>query len=564
MSPRETAASGLMPSLVVLVGIVAFGLGGYEPWSVFVLEAGAAVFALGLVTVRFGSSRRLGGEGEMDERVRHAAWRRLPLLVRHPGLGRLLRFLSFGLVRAPATNDDVELLLPTREGGSVTLDPSREAFFLGVPFRRSGLFWPLVLMTLWIGASLVPVSRGLLARISPTAHRVRLESASLLGSGQDSSASPTSLVPFLTARDLWIWIAVVALFAVTFSLLQADRRHASRLGFAVLALGVVSGLYGVWGWFDAVTEAFGLASSSIRARGSFGNANHYAMFQGITVLVGLGCLSAALRRRSGSRSRPRSLFGDRSADAGGRAAVVAVGVVVAGLGLVLSLSRSGIAFTLVAATVFLLLVSSSSPSPSGRRASVTPYAATGLALLALLVWLGIEPLVARFGDLAEELDREGTRWEVWRDSAKAVGDFWLTGSGLASFRYVATFYRTFPGNIFYSWAHNDYLQLAIELGLTGVFLLIAILASGFRAVRRARLALEADPAGAALHAGFMSALVLVACHSATDFGLHLPANFALLALVAAAAVGMAGSSAPATATATAAAERRSSRGRSSG
>lgn len=506
--------------------MVAAGLGGYSPWAVLVLESGAALLGLTTLVVQ------LEAEGSSAVRARYRAWRRLPWFLRYPGLHALGRWASFGFMRRRAMNEDVEFVLPTGGGREITLDPSREAFLGGIAYRRSGLLLPLGLMTLWIGLSLVPLPRGWLALLSPRAHEIRIQSEALVGAATPLP-SPWSLVPFLTARDLWIWIAVVTLFVLTMSLVRVDSRNATRLGASLVVLGALSGLYGVVGWLDAVTEAFGVASSSIRARGSFGNANHYAMFQGMTVLVGLGLLGGVAKSphtRARHRNHHRLPRDDR-----GRAGVIGLAVVIAALGLALSLSRSGIAFTLVAACVFVLLYK---VGEATKRSFATANLALGLALLALLVWLGTEPLVARFGDLAAELDREGTRVQVWRDSLSALDDFWLTGAGLASFRYVGTSYRTFAGNIFYSWAHNDFLQLALELGLPGVLLLGLILVATVRAVRRARRDLVQEPARAALHAGFVSALVFVACHSATDFGLHLPANLALLALITAGAVAM--------------------------
>ncbi len=154
------------------------------------------------------------------------------------------------------------------------------------------------------------------------------------------------------------------------------------------------------------------------------------------------------------------------------------------------------------------------------------------------MWIGVEPLVGRFAGLGDEWEREATRIQVWRDSVPAVRDYWLTGSGLSSFRYVGGRYRSFGGRIFYSWAHNDYLQLAIELGLPGFALLAWLGFAVLRAARRARRGLEPDRPLLALHAGFASAIVAMALHSLTDFSLHLPANLALFAVIAGAVVGM--------------------------
>ena len=55
---------------------------------------------------------------------------------------------------------------------------------------------------------------------------------------------------------------------------------------------------------------------------------------------------------------------------------------------------------------------------------------------------------------------------------------------------------------------------------------------------RVRQALEDRPALLHLHAGYLAALVALALHSFTDFGLHLAANAALLSVIVGVSVGL--------------------------
>lgn len=71
-----------------------------------------------------------------------------------------------------------------------------------------------------------------------------------------------------------------------------------------------------------------------------------------------------------------------------------------------------------------------------------------------------------------------TRQSLIDRSAEAWGAFDPAGSGLGSYREV---YRLFesPSEVnstFVNHAHNDYLELAVELGLPGVLLMILFLA----------------------------------------------------------------------------------------
>ena len=504
--------------LVLLLAVVAWDWGGYDPWGLLTLELGAALLVLGIV------ARDAFVPGKKDARSRFETWKRLPFWTRHPELAGAVRLLTLGWFPRRKQTPEVEIFLPG-EGGrsSVGLDLAREGFFLGLPFRRTGLGAPLALVTLWIALSLVPLSPHLLSSVSPTASSLRAETAALLGS--EASSAPWSLAPYQSLRGLWIWLAVLGLLYASIRCART-REGSLRLSFGLVLLGTASGLLGVAGFFSDLHAARGQASEALRATGSFGNPNHYAAFQSMLLLASIGFLVWL---------RERAHKGRKGSNEGGLVAIAGIAILLLALGLLLSLSRSGIAFAIGGVFVFVLLTRSRA---SSERRSRSTLVALALAIGGVALWIGVEPLVGRFTGVGEQWEREATRIQVWRDSAPAVSDYWLTGSGLSSFRYVGSRYRSFGGRIFYSWAHNDYLQLGIELGLPGLVLLAWLGAAAIRAARRVRRDLEPDRSLQGLHAGFVSAVVAVALHSLTDFSLHLPANLALVAVLLGGMVGM--------------------------
>lgn len=531
---------------------VALGRGGYAPWASLLFQAGAAGLLLWTVAgIVWETSAR---ERERNRELSRA-WRRLPLRTRHRAIGLALRILTLGRFRG-ATDLDVEILLPgserkARDGRS----RASTSYILGYPFRRTHLGVPLLLLTLWIGLSVTPVSKGWLDDLSPQALSLRAEAESL--SGRQADTSPWSLAPFLTWRSLWLWLACMALFYVSVHLSENPIR-VERLSRLLLFILIAFGVYGIGQWLFGLRGLMGAEPSTagLRATGTFGNRNHYAAFMEMLLLCSLGWIGYRWARVSAPGRRPSwggNLF-TQEAKAG--LLVAALGIVISSLGLIFSLSRSGISFALVGCAIFALLATPvheghashtvdlerswrGGPRATGnRRGMPRVYWALALATLAFAFWIGIGPLLTRFEMLPEHWDAENGRVQVWVDSLAAVKDYWLTGSGLSSFRYVYPVYRSYGGTLFYSWAHNDYLQALVELGVPGLVLISWIMGALYQGARRVRRELLEDPPLLHLHAGYAAAAIAIAFHSFTDFGLHMAANAALLCVILGVVVGL--------------------------
>ena len=492
----------LSVALVGSLGVVAWGIGGYAPWATLVLELSAIALTGGLIAGVLGRTSR----AEHRQNLAIARSRRR----------------VFG--KRPTA--DVEILSPLeREGTSSaneTSGPYPDPFYmLGYPFRRVGIGLGIVALTLWIGASLVPLPLTWLTWWSPKAFELRSEVSGLLENEALTAFAPSSLTPFFSYQALLLWLAYAMLFWVSYHVADSSRA-VRRLSLGLVFVGVASCAYGLVQWLSRLSSAVDEARvADYLTTGSFGNRNHYALFQEMLLLVSLGWL--VLRSgEAGRRARDRA----SAQEAKARTALIAAGTVCIALGLLFSFSRSGISFAIIAGAFFFY--ATRNPSRKSRRVLVVP----ALFLLAGALWIGIDPLVSRFSLAPEELTLEGDgRATVWRDSLGAVSDFWLTGSGLGSFRHVYPIYRSFGGRRFYSWAHNDYLQLAVELGLPGLLLIGLVIFWIVRRGARVRTSLEGQRGLRDLHAGYCAAALAVGLHSFTDFGLHLPANAALLAVV---------------------------------
>jgi O-antigen ligase len=373
---------------------------------------------------------------------------------------------------------------------------------------------------------------------------------------------PSSVTPFYTWRDLWLWLSFIAIFYLGVAV-AADERSLEWLPKLLFVLGIFFGIWGIGQWLMDAQALMGSepARAGLRATGPFGNRNHFAAFLELFLLCGLGLLGA-LRVRGRMKQRGASSHSRHRRDGHEERArffLAGLGFVVVALGLVFTLSRSGITFAILGCACFALLtrkytsirarrrahgdVVDVDVNGRGRRASHRFVSgrwvvALGLGVLAVALWIGVEPVIERFELLPEEIEAEQGRAQVYRESVGIIGDFWLTGSGLGSYGHVFPAYRSFGGEIFYAWAHNDYLQLGVELGVPGLLMLAWLIVMLIGRILVVREELADYPDLGHIHSGFVAALVAIGLHSFTDFSMHMPAVMALFSVIVGVVVGM--------------------------
>ena len=527
-------------AIVSLLAAASLGWGGHSPWATLLLELGAAsLLLLVLLRVLWWTKPEARTRNLEEQRAR----RNLPFAVQYPRLASVSHLLSLGFFPPRASTTDVEILLP----GHRERHPS--SFLLaGYEFQRAGLAVPLFLITVWMGGSLLPLNEVSMVRLSPRANEIRMAAQRLMLDGGSEEQSPWTLSSFSTQRGLCLWVACMALFYVSVCVAR-DRRSVQRLSWLFLFVGMAAGVYGVAQWLVGLQGLFGADPSDVglRARGPFGNPNHYAANMEMLLLVSIGWIGAWTvgGGSEGSKSRAAGLASIRQ-ESGAKLVLLGLGFGVICLGLLFSLSRSGITAAIAALAFFILLGDSQSPTsgPIEVTAERPPRDASrklwafAFVAVGIMVWFGSGVLAQRFEGVSEIWKAEVGRHKVWSDSLQATGDFWLTGSGLGTFGQIFPIYRSFGGSISYSHAHNDYLQLLIELGAPGLLLVSALIVGFWRLAWRARRSLRGDRATLYLHAGYCSAVLAVSLHSFTDFGLHLPANAALLSVVVGVVVGL--------------------------
>jgi O-antigen ligase len=117
----------------------------------------------------------------------------------------------------------------------------------------------------------------------------------------------------------------------------------------------------------------------------------------------------------------------------------------------------------------------------------------------------------------------GERLRAAKDSLHILEDYPWLGTGLGTFDVVYPQYRSFPSDLRWDHAHNDYAEALAETGLLGGCLILSALFLGFRSgFRGLRDRLSHGTGWIQTGAAIGCCGLLV--HALADFNFHIPAN----------------------------------------
>lgn len=289
-----------------------------------------------------------------------------------------------------------------------------------------------------------------------------------------------------------------------------------------------------------------------RAMGSFPNADHLACYMALGLSAGLGWLIAQLghgpsRRAATWQARVVGALGFLMSPK----MLLRLVLVLLVLVLVMTHSRGGNGSFFIA----LLLVGGWVAWRSRRLRQPALWLVASMALVDVVVigqWVGLDRVVQRLSDTAQaSLPAESAfglgpgvapreeslaqRLEVPAMSLAMVQQRPWLGHGGGTYYTAFPPYKTRDG-LPWQWnhAHNDYVQVAADLGLVGLALWLTIgAASAWRAVQ---LVQDRHPrASRGVGVAALMTITYMALHSMVDFNLQIPANAlmvtVLLALV---------------------------------
>ena len=331
----------------------------------------------------------------------------------------------------------------------------------------------------------------------------------------------------LSAEDSWVALMRLLSYALVFFLafqFGRDRGCAQRVfGWLTLA-GLAYAVFGLaiyWSGYNP-DWLFGNRTLQHNVHSTFINRNHFATWQGLTML----CAMAWYHHRMAKRVvKPYALPQDREARAeefilrAWKPLLVLLLMVTA---LVLTHSRGGFVASLAGTLVLFVLLDRRVASKSTRM-RVTAIAA--LAVAGLAFFLTSEALLDRINqtDLTTE-----ERMAVYSNVDRAIGDNPFLGFGYGTFADSFRLYDPLESGVHYDRAHNTWLENAFELGVPAALALYLALGGlawfCFRGVRERHRDWVYPATGAA-------ASVLVGVHAIVDFSLQLPAVAILYACI---------------------------------
>jgi O-antigen ligase len=355
--------------------------------------------------------------------------------------------------------------------------------------------------------------------------------------------------PFVT-RDLHqtkLWLLLTLSYGGVFALvvlLVQTRARLRVLLFAVVASGALQALLAialVSTRFHSTFFYFDL--THLEAMGSFSGRNIFAAYMELCLSVGVGLLVASMARQ-------RLKLGAQQGWAAGLNSflgfllspkmLVRGVLVVMVIALVLTRSRMGnTAFfvSLLVGGIVVALVR----TELRRIAGILVVSMLLIDMLIVGQWVGLDKVVDRISDTTVMKAEVGNgvgndngsvedRTEATRQALPMVKDRPILGFGAGTFYTSFLPYQTQDLKGFWNHPHNDFMEIAVDTGLLGLGLLVALcLMAAYRAFQAMRGPF--DELKFATGLACILALTCMLIHGSVDFVLQIPANAMLLCII---------------------------------
>lgn len=320
-----------------------------------------------------------------------------------------------------------------------------------------------------------------------------------------------SKVPEVSKEHLLQWSSCLIIFLTVRKL---GRGSVLRILVLTGVLGALISLYGI---FETLTFREHVLWHSKEAHrgfvtGTYFNRNHYAGLMEMAIPLQLAYLIRSVSKRSLAQTMTFLIL-----------------LIPSFAGLALSGARTAMTCLLLSALLLSL--------PLMRRfGEVSPLSRLFLPLLlgvSGLLW-GWDTVSSRFSQAVFQLHSLEGRVAVWEQMAAILRDYGIRGAGLGTFGWIFPAYQ--PASLDYAWlhAHQDYLELAVEIGIPAAA--VIVLAAGWLMVHVLTKACASDFSTYVLIWGCCAGLLSLSLHGLMDFNLALPGQTVVFFSVLAAAL----------------------------
>ncbi len=402
-----------------------------------------------------------------------------------------------------------------------------------VPLLKMNWLFPLLLILTWSIAQAIPIPLSWVEYLSPL-RGLRITMVNdLAGTNQQMVSLSDHGLLSLTRSVL---LLSIILFFYGLKQIMRQNYKAYRIIVLIIVLaGVFESLYGLFQFLNPQLGVLWLPLKYRAASGTIIYKNQYASLLNMCWPLALASVVVYLRcniKKTGNTSSSQA-FNKRiryMSDKEKQAPLFLLATALIILAVLFSLSRGGVI------SMLLIMVLLNFVLPITRKAR---FIFAGLFTCFVVSYgslLGWETLLSRFDTIGQG---GAGRVEIYIKSLTMLKEHWATGIGFGSYSLLSPIYlKGISNTAHFDNAHNEYLQLAIELGVPlASFLFLWILCAmgiAWFTLRKDQKKYGVElPSRLIIGGAAFCGLVGFLFHGIADFGWRLPANLFYAAALAA-------------------------------
>jgi O-antigen ligase len=310
-----------------------------------------------------------------------------------------------------------------------------------------------------------------------------------------------SLDPYWTAAAT-LHLSSLLTFFFIFTALLSSAARIRKVAVLITVFGFLYAFYSILQFVLSPTKIYGIYESRFSAPfGSFVNRHNFAAFIEMAAAIPLGLVF------SGVVPRDKRLLYVTSA-------------VLMAVALFLSGSRGGLVAFLVEIIV-LLMLTTARQARSKAALRVALAASIFVVMVAGAAFVGGDTSLTRLAETASENDVTTGRSHIWAVTADVIRDEFPFGAGIGAFPVAYARHDTMSGLERVEQAHNDYLQIAADMGVIGILIGVWFLYLFFRL--GASIGRIENSYRRAVGVGAFVGCTGILVHSLFDFVLHTTA-----------------------------------------